>query len=162
METRAFEFDRAKSALHLVGTLVFVVAGGWMSATGAGWGMWLATAFFALCAAVFVWQLSQSGPRLTISEDGLHDRTLGVGVIRWDDVLNAQVMSSGGQPFVGLALRNPDVYLSRLGSVKRRLAGANSSIGFTELSLNLSGLKNADPEEIAELVRSQAAVRRAR
>ena len=123
--------------------------------------MWLAAGFFGLCAAVFVWQLLQSGPRLTISDEGIHDRSLGVGLIDWDDVIDAHPTASGGQPFVSLTLQDSEKYLSRRGAAKRKMAGVNKAAGFSDLSLNLGGLRGADPVAVAELVRSQASARRA-
>lgn len=161
MEALSFSVDKSKYALYLIGSLVFVVGGLWAGASDGELMLWLSVGFFGLCAAVFAWQLLQSGPRLTIDDSGIHDRTLGVGVIEWEDVLDARLTSSGGQPFVSLDLQDSQVYLSRLGAAKRKLASVNKAVGFADLSLNLSGLQDADPVSVAELVRSQAAARRA-
>ena len=37
MESQTFEVDKSKYALYLLGSLVFVIGGIWMGATGAGW-----------------------------------------------------------------------------------------------------------------------------
>jgi hypothetical protein len=50
-----------------------------------------------------------------------------------------------------MKLRNTDEYLQHLSPFKRKMAKANAALGFTPLSLNLSGVK-AKPEEVLELV----------
>ena len=161
MAPLTFEVDKSKYASMLLGSVAFVAIGIWLAMSEGEWFGWVCAAFFGACAAVFVWQMMQSGPRLTISDDGIHDRSLGVGTIAWGDVLDARPTSSGGQPFVSLDLRNPEAYLQRLGASKRKLAGASKAFGFSDLSLNLGGLRGADPAEIAEIVRSHASARRA-
>jgi hypothetical protein len=40
-----------------------------------------------------------------------------------------------------LIVREPSVYLEKLSPMRRKLASANCALGFTELNLNLAGLK---------------------
>lgn len=157
----SFEASRTTYSLHLVCALAFVAIGAWTIGAGAAWVGGLAVLFFGGCAAVFLRQMVRGGPRLTIDGEGLHDRTLGVGVIRWEDVVDARPAEMAGQSFIALTLRDPDAYLARLGVVRRVLARANRSVGFPSLSLNLSGLRAADAEAIATYVRAEAAARRA-
>lgn len=161
MDRLVFHVDKSKYVRMLLGCAAFVAIGVWLATSEGEWFGWVGAVFFGACAGVAVWQMSQSAPRLIIDDDGLLDRTLGVGVIEWNDVLDARPLVVAKQPLVGLTLRDPEVYLSRLGTVKRKIVGANSSMGFDELSLNLSGLRDADPVEIADLVAAQAASRRA-
>ena len=157
----SFEANRTKYGLLLLCTLAFVAIGVWMLLDGDLWGGGIVTLFFGAGTLVFIRQMLWRGPRLTIDDEGLHDRTLGVGVIRWDDVQDAWPAEMNGQPFVALVLRDPDVYLDRLGPVRRTLTRANRFVGFPPLSLNLSALKDADAERIAGRIRAEVAARRA-
>ena len=120
---------------------------------------WSGLVFFGACAVVGVWQLRESGPRLTIDDDGILDRTLKVGVIAWEDIEGAAVGRVRRNPFIALALRDPAKYTSRLSPLMQRLVKANVALGFPPLSLNLTGL-DADPERVAELVMKECMVRR--
>lgn len=111
--------------------------------------------FFGFCAGVALWQIFQNRPRLVVSDAGLLDRTLGVGLIRWDDVEDAYVAHINPQPFICLRLRNPEAYLSGPHPARRSLSRASVAMGFTDLSLNLSGRHGADPEALEALIHSQ-------
>jgi len=108
---------------------------------------------------VYARQLASSGPRLVIDDAGILDRTLKVGVIEWDDVEDATVGYIQGNAFVCMHLREPEKYLRRLSPVMRRIARANRSMGFTDLSLNLSGT-DADPEQLRHAILREVAARR--
>jgi len=112
---------------------------------------WSGIIFFGGCALVAVWQLIDSRPRLIIDEVGIFDRTLGVGVIPWAEIQGAYLRSVSGNDFICLHLRDSDRYLQRTNAVKRALAGANAALGFTPISLNLSGVA-ADSNDILELI----------
>lgn len=106
------------------------------------------TIFFGGCAAVALGQLRVS-PRLVIDEEGLFDRTLGVGVIPWGELQGAFVRAVGGHRFVCLELRDPDGWRARLGPVRRVLAGANRRLGCTDFNINTFGLPVTAAEILA-------------
>jgi len=160
MEPHSFEASATKHGVLLLVALAFAVSGAWMVAEGEGAIGWFVFAFFGLCAGVFARELSRSQPRITIDDAGIHDRTLGVGPIRWDDIEDAYATSIGGHPFVCLVLRDPEVYLDTLSPVRRTLTRANATLGFHELSLNLSGLHGTNPHEIQALILSELNARR--
>jgi hypothetical protein len=108
---------------------------------------WLNLAFFGLCAVTFLWQVVDARPRLVIDERGVYDRTLGVGVIPWGEILAVEARAIMGQPFVRLTLRDPALFTRRLGPLRRALTRGNRAIGFEALNLNLSGLP-VDPARI--------------
>jgi hypothetical protein len=112
---------------------------------------WSSTIFFGGCALIFVWQLIDSRPRLIIDDDGIYDRTLGIGRIPWSDIRGAYLRSISKNVFICLELRDSEHYVRRTNAVKRALAGANAALGFTPISLNLSGVA-ADPGDILELI----------
>ena len=121
----------------------------------AGWVGLIGLVFFGLGAIVGLVQGLRRGPRLTLDDQGVHDRTLGVGLIAWSDIVRAEPYGVARQPFVGLHLRDPDKYLARASHSRKLLARLNAGAGFP-LSINLAGL-DADPGEVAEMIMSKSA-----
>lgn len=107
--------------------------------------------FFGLGAAVLLCQTIDPRPRLLFDQDGVLDRTLGVGRILWSDINGAYVLSVHGNDFVCLQVNDPSVYLAKLSPIRRKLVKANLALGFTELNLNLAGLK-VDTEEVFRII----------
>ena len=115
------------------------------------WIGWTAVTFFGACALVGIWMLLDARPRLVIDDSGIYDRTIGIGKIPWSEIEGAYIRSIQGNDFICLKLRNQDAYLDKLSSVKRSMVKANEALGFTPISLNLSGVA-ADSDQILELV----------
>jgi hypothetical protein len=95
------------------------------------------------------------GPRLTLDAQGVHDRSLGVGVIAWDDIVSVEpYWVAGKNPFIALQLRDGAKYLARGSRTTRVLSRLNAAATFPSLSLNLVGV-DADPVRVAELIMAQ-------
>lgn len=152
METVIIKGARWKTLLLLVVSWAFVAAGILIITTGKepliGW---VSVLFFGAGSSVFIWQLVDARPRLVINDQGVMDRTLGVGVIPWKEIKDAYQQSINGYDFICLELHNPEPYLQKLSAVRRAMASANRGIGFTDFSLNLS-LAAVNPDEVFELV----------
>ncbi|RSK31759.1 STM3941 family protein [Hymenobacter metallilatus] len=156
-ENLIFHNSRWRYALLTLGGLVFVAMGVFMIVTEGKWGLGLVSiAFFGMCAVVGVWQFFDTRPRLQLSDAGILDRTLGVGLIPWTDIANAYVRGINHEYFICLQLYNEEAYVRRLPPLKRRLASANAALGFTMLSVNLSGV-NLNPEQLLEYILKQSA-----
>ena len=133
-------------------SLAFVGAGVFMLFAGGPRPVaWLSIVFFGACAAVFFWQTADSRPRLIFTDDGVYDRTLGIGTIPWPEIDGAYVRSIQGNDFICLELAHPEKYLDRLSPIRRSMANANKALGFTPVSLNLSGL-DGNTEEVFEFL----------
>ncbi|GAB3296953.1 STM3941 family protein [Hymenobacter tenuis] len=149
--------SRWRYALLTLGGLAFVTMGVWMIVADGKWGMGLvAIAFFGMCAVVSAWQFFDTRPRLQISDEGILDRTLGVGMIPWADIQDAYVQSINHEYFICLHLHNEQAYINRLPPLKRKLANLNPGLGFTALSVNLSGV-DINPEQVLEYILKQSA-----
>ena len=119
---------------------------------------WANVLFFGAGVVLFVWQIVDRRPRLVIDDDGVFDRTLGAGVIPWSEILDAEARSIAGQPFVMLALRDPDRFTRHVGAVQRAMTAGNRALGFEALNLNLSGLPIAG-DVVVDRVRQALAAR---
>ena len=150
MEHLIIKNSRWKYMLLLIGCIGFVAAGIWMVIAGNSFG-WLAILFFGSGIPISIWQIADARPRLVIDEHGVLDRTLGVGRIAWSDIEAAYVRSISGNDFICLELKNAEEYARKLSKVKRAMAKANRSLGFTDFNLNLSGV-DARTAEVFELV----------
>lgn len=144
--------SRARYLLLLAASLGFVAAGVFiLLAGGKAVAGWMAILFFGACSLVFVQQMLDAKPRLIIADEGVFDRTLGIGMIPWWEIQGAFVKSISGNDFICLQLADPGKYLDRLSDVRRAMTTANEALGFTPISLNMSGLA-VDTTEIFELV----------
>src|SRR5206468_1849905 len=92
-----------------------------------------------------------SRPRLVIDDFGIYDRTLKIGRIPWAEITGAQVRSVHGNDFVCLAVRDPKIFLHQLSLAQKALVKVNRALGFSELNINLSGVK-ADTAQIYDLI----------
>jgi len=120
-----------------------------------------AAIFFGGCALAFIRELLDARPRIVIDDAGVFDRTLKVGIISWDDILDAEGLSKSGQPFIALRLRSDAKYADRLSPGYRRLVQLQHAVGFATLNLNLSTL-SSNPYVLAEFISKEAERRRAK
>lgn len=149
--------SRKRHALLTLAGLAFVAMGVFMIVTKGNWALGLMTiVFFGAGAGVGAWQFFDARPRLQITDEGILDRTLGVGLIPWADITDAYVRSINHEYFVCLQVHDEAAYLSRLPALKRKLAGANVALGFTPLSINLSGV-DLNAEQLLEYILKQSA-----
>ena len=156
MEPLVFRPARAKL---LLGSLGFVGGGaGMVLDERAAIVVWMSVLFFGGCAAVAVAQLVDTRARLVVDDRGVFDRTLEVGVIRWEDIVDAEV-AFVGNPFIALRLTNAAVYTDRLGPVHRRLVQLNQGLGLGALNVNLTAI-DTDPHALALLISREAEARK--
>lgn len=160
MEPIVFRPARAQLLPLLLGSLGFVGGGaGMVLDERAAIVGWMSVLFFGGCAAVAVAQLVDTRARLVVDDRGVFDRTLKVGVIRWEDIVDAEVAFAGGNPFIALRLTNAAVYTDRLGPVHRRLVQLNQGLGLGALNVNLTAI-DTDPHALALLISREAEARR--
>jgi len=115
------------------------------------WKGWMGIAFFGACALFYAWQLVDSQPRLVIDDQGILDRTLGVGLIPWSEITGAYLRSAYGQSFICLETRNHKRWLERMSPVKRAMTYGNKMLGYPALILNLAAT-GADTSQVLELI----------
>jgi hypothetical protein len=155
---RGFWLIRALGAVGMAAVCTIPLRAGLGSI--AGWAGLIGVVFFGIGAVVGLVQGVRRGPRLTLDANGVHDRTLGAGVIAWSDIAEAAPYGVAGKPFIALHLRDPAKYLARTSRMKRQFARLNAASGLSPFSVNLVGL-DADPSEVAELIMSKVYAGRA-
>ncbi len=159
MDEIIFQSSPWKNIGYFLLSLGFVIIGNFMLLSGEPPLIaWSCILFFGLGIPIFGRELFDRRPRIILSHEGIFDRTLGVGVIRWEDVEGAFSQSINGSDFICLHLRNPERYVGKLSPAKQKLAAANASMGFTPLSLNLSGVQ-ANTHQVLELILARVALR---
>ena len=142
---------RMENTFWLILCLPFVTAGIGLIVTGDRVG-WLVTLLFGLCVLGFIRRITDASPRLIIDEQGVIDCMLGAGRIPWADIKGAYVASVKGCDFLCFELNDPKKYRQRLSRLKRMLASVSRLMGFTDFTLNLSGV-DASAAEILKLVK---------
>jgi hypothetical protein len=154
--------SRLRYVFLLLIAIGFVVAGIFivLGANGAGDALlgWVTIIFFGAGIPLFAWQLYDSRPRLIIDEQGILDRTLGVGRIPWSEITSAHVQSISGDDFICLELEHPEQYAAKLSPVRRAALSANRALGCTDFIINLSGV-NASTDEIFDLIMKRCELR---
>ena len=152
--------SRLKYVALLIGSFGFVAGGVFILLSGGPqWVGCISIVFFGSGIPLFIWQILDRRPRLKIDDTGIVDRTLGIGKILWEDIDGAYKKAIQGNDFICLKLRNQDQYLGKLTAVKKAMVKANEKLGFTPISLNLSGL-SANTDQILELVLKMSEAKR--
>ena len=116
--------------------------------------IWGSIIGFSPMIIISLWHLFDTKPRLVFDDEGVFDRTLGVGKIAWHDIDDAYIKTLRHcPPFICLVLKNTDEYINRRKPFWRAITKGKhmNVLGITPLSLNLSGISE-DPREILSLV----------
>lgn len=151
--------SRKKWIVFLIVGLTFVATGILLLfQTGSGLVPWTTIIFFGGCSVMFLWQLFDNRPRITISEHGIDDRFLKTGCIEWSDIERIRLWRQQGNAFIALELRDESKYIDRLSPLMQRAVALNRKLGFPSLSLNLAGT-DAVPEQVETLLQRELAAR---
>ena len=148
--------SRTKYLMLLAISCVFVVMGIFIAIKEpSSWIGWVNILFFGLCGLVFSKQLLNKEARLVFDQEGVIDTTQRrLGKVFWTDIEDAYLAQVSGHYFVCLVLNDEAKYLSKLSSAQRLLGKANTKLGFTPISLNLSGVA-VDPNEVLAHIRQR-------
>lgn len=119
---------------------------------------WIGIGFFGLGLVALPVMFFRSGPQVVINDEGIEDRRMKIGVIRWEDIRLLSLGSVKSAKFLCVDLSDPETYLSRLPRLGRWLAAANEALGFPALAIGFSGLTPGLKEVWAHL-RSRGSAR---
>ncbi len=109
--------------------------------------------FFSLAVPICIKELLDTRPRLILDNEGITDRTLGVGKILWADIDGAQLSVIRHNAFIGLKIDSAKVdnFIQNQAWWKKLFIKANKAFGFQQININLVGL-DADFEELLSLI----------
>jgi hypothetical protein len=164
MTSITFKSSKLKYAVLLLIAIFFVSVGAMMvmdANAKDAWIGWGCIIFFGAGIPLFAREMFDTKPRLVLSDEGVFDRTLGVGIIPWSEITGATLRSVNRNNFICLEVRNPERWTARMPPLKRAMVSANKAFGFAALNLNLSAIA-ADPMEVYTLVLDKAVASRAR
>ena len=75
--------------------------------------LWVLTAGIVISFAQALRKTFERGPCVIINEEGINDKRLRMGVIRWCDIEGVRMHAISGAYFISLQLLNREQYLSR-------------------------------------------------
>ena len=116
--------------------------------------LWLLSAGVVIGLFQALKQLFDRGPVIIINDEGIDDKRLRMGTIRWSDIERVRMHGVGGAYFISLELLNSEKYLSRQPAYIRisnqiwrvyNVAPVNIKVAFM----------NVLPEELFELIMSE-------
>jgi hypothetical protein len=137
-----FGYSRRKLANGMAGAAAFVVTALAVAlfAVAAGQPLWAVlppmtaiAAFFGLVAVTYGRRYPQSGPVLTIGDDGILDRRLGPDPVPWDEITRLATVRVWGHDVLELKLTGPERFLAPPALVTRILVPVHRAMGLSPL-----------------------------
>jgi hypothetical protein len=102
---------------------------------------WIGVGFFGLGFIAMPIAFFRSGPQVVIDDEGIEDRRMKIGTIRWEDIRSLSIGSVNSAKFLCIELVDPDPYLSRLPRRSRWLSSVNRTLGLPTLTIGFSDLR---------------------
>jgi hypothetical protein len=112
----------------------------------------LCSLFFGATTVYLGVRLISTRPTLVVDANGIIDHTtpFGVGRVRWDEVVDAQVRDDTGAPFVSIEVADPQALVARQGPISRFVIRLNAK-RWGVVVLNAAAL-DVGPGEVVEAV----------
>ena len=123
--------------------------------------LWVLSAGVIIAFVMALRQTLDRGPSIVINEEGIYDKRLRMGTIRWSDIEGVRMHGVGGAYFISLELFNSQQYLSRQPSYVRI---SNQVWRFYDVSpINIKvAYMDVLPDELFELIMSEVELSRSR
>lgn len=112
---------------------------------------WIGVSFFGLGFIALPVMFLRAGPQVVVNDQGIEDRRLKVGIIRWEDIRSLSIRSVSSAKFLCVDVADPGRYLSRLPRRSRWLVPVSEALGFPALTISFSGLSPGLKEVWAHL-----------
>jgi hypothetical protein len=100
---------------------------------------WASLILFPLCFVLGLIQLLQTGPVITLSEEGILDRRYGIGVIPWSAIKSISERSFQYVRFLCVEVAD-QALLRKMPLHVRFFSLVNAGIGYGRITLNFTGL----------------------
>lgn len=109
--------------------------------------------FFGLCMIYYVKEVINRKPVLTVSGEGIIDRSsfIGAGLIKWEEIADIDFINFGGQVFLGIYTHDSKLIINRTTGIKSMLNNVNK--GLVDAQVNIPA-KNLDcnMEELVKVI----------
>jgi hypothetical protein len=103
------------------------------------WG-WIGVVFFGGCMVIMAARLFMRGPIVVLDQVGILDRRVSPDVILWSDILSVRIVTLRNQRWLGVEMKDPASFRSRLPKASRWLARANEHMGFNAFNVGFAGI----------------------
>lgn len=150
--TTTVESSPAKHLWIVILALGFVAVGYWMtlateasrrySADMVRFMGWLSIAVFGFFGAIALWRLlTQRGPVITFSPEGLRDIRVSHDIVPWSAIASLNTWQMSGQQVMVVGLKPGEEEKLRLTTIARMSRGANARLGADGLAVTAQGTK---------------------
>ncbi len=113
--------------------------------------VWVAGGVMLVVLVVRLIRPEGEGPCIVLNDEGVFDRRLKVGVIRWDDIRRMKWHNLHGADYISLELRNHETYDARRPAWLKLLSQVQRVFGMSSLSISTSGL-DMDTRSILQIL----------
>ena len=101
---------------------------------------WIGVSFFGLGFIALPVMFFRTGPQVVINDEGIEDRRMKIGIIRWEDIRSLSLGSVKSAKFLCVEVADPETHFARLPRWSRALTAASEALGFSALTIGFSGL----------------------
>lgn len=139
-----YKWRMALFSLILMGLLYFTL--GYLPTL-----IWIVAPIAALSLIYSLFRGQSTGPCITLDEEGLCDKRLKVGVIRWSDIRRISCHRLQGAGYISLELHNAEMYEKRRPSWLNVISQVHRVFGMSPISISTSGL-DMDMQSLANKI----------
>ena len=104
-------------------------------------------------------QTFDRGPCIIVNEEGINDKRLRMGVIRWADIEQIRMHGVGGAYFISLGLLNSEEYLARQPKYVRLSNQIWRLFGVSPIHIKVAYM-DVTPDELFEMIMSEVELTR--
>lgn len=123
--------------------------------------LWVLSVGVVIAFVQAVRQLFDRGPCVVITDQGINDKRLRMGMIRWSDVEKVRMQGVGGAYFISLELSNSEQYLSRLSPFTRISNQVWRLYNVSPIHIKVAYM-DVSPDEMFEMIMSEVELTRSR
>jgi hypothetical protein len=102
--------------------------------------VWVAGGVLLVALVVRLIRPESDDPCIVLNDEGVFDRRLKVGVIRWDDIRRMKWYNLHGAQYISLELHNLETYDGRRPTWLKLVSQLQRGFGMSSISISTSGL----------------------
>ena len=123
--------------------------------------LWVLSAGVVIALILALKQMLDRGPCIIISEEGINDKRLHMGTIRWSDIERVRMHGVSGAYFISLDLLNSEQYLARQPAYMRISNQVWRVYNVAPVNIKVAYM-DVQPDELFELIMSEVEMSRSR